>query len=165
MTGIVMLFAGLSSAYIVLRGVPQWESIVMPSVLWINTLILVASSATIEFSKRAIRDRAAGSMKSWLALTTLLGVAFLFGQLVAWQQLRSAGVYLPTNLHSGFFYVLTGAHGLHLLGGVIALGYVFRQALLNRYTPGQHESLKLAATYWHFLDGLWVYLVLMFLLA
>ena len=162
---IVMLFGGLSSAYIVLRGAPDWQNIEIPSVLWLNTAILLASSATIEAGRRSLRYGRLFAMKIWLVASGGFGVAFLIGQFAAWRQLVAAGVYLPTTLHSSFFYLLTALHGVHLLGGMIALAYVVTRALRNRITPAKGESLKLCATYWHFMDGLWVYLFILLALA
>lgn len=165
LTAVIMLFAGLSSAYIVLRGVPSWQNIELPSLLWPNTAILLLSSLAIELSRRAIRRNDIQSMKRWLAVGGLLGLAFLVGQLAAWRQLVNAGVYLPSTLQSSFFYILTGLHGLHLMGGIVALGIVLIMALRNRLSAFRHEPLKLCATYWHVLDGLWVYLFLLLLLS
>jgi len=165
LTAIIMLFAGLSSAYIVLRGVPSWQNIELPSMLWPNTAILLLSSLAIEFSKRAIRRSDLQSMKRWLGIGGILGLAFLAGQLAAWRQLVNAGVYLPSTLQSSFFYILTGLHGLHLLGGIVALGIVLVMALKNRLSAFRHEPLKLCATYWHVMDALWIYLFLMLLLT
>jgi cytochrome c oxidase subunit III len=165
LTAIIMLFAGLSSAYIVLRGVPTWQNIELPSMLWPNTAILLLSSVAIEISRRAIRRNDTGSMKRWLALGGVLGVAFLAGQLAAWRQLVNAGVYVPSTQQSGFFYILTGLHAVHLLGGVGALIYVLAIALKNRLTAFNYEPLKLCALYWHVMDGLWVYLFLLLLLT
>src|SRR5262249_29821658 len=154
-TAVIMLFAGLSSAYIVLRGVPAWQNIQLPSLLWPNTAVLILSSIAMEFSKRSARLNRLQVMKQWLAVSALLGLMFLAGQLAAWRQLVKAGVYLPSTLQSSFFYVMTGVHGVHLLGGVIALTYVLFQALKNRLTAFNYDSLKLCATYWHFMDGIW----------
>ena len=162
---IVMLFAGLSSAYIVLRGEPDWQSIAVPSILWLNTAILLASSATIEAARKSLQHGRIGAMKTWLLASAGFGFAFLAGQLYAWRLLVSAGVYLPSTMHSSFFYLLTGLHGIHLLGGVSAMGFVLVRALKNRITPGKDESLKLCATYWHFMDALWVYLFVLLVLA
>jgi cytochrome c oxidase subunit 3 len=161
---VIMLFAGLTSAYIVLRGVPSWQSIEVPSILWLNTAILLASSATIEAARRSLDHLRMEAVKSWLVTSAAFGLAFLFGQFVAWRQLVAAGVYLPSTLHSSFFYILTGLHGIHLVGGVLAMAYVLAKALRNRFTAGD-ESLKLCATYWHFMDGLWVYLFILLVLA
>ncbi len=160
-----MLFAGLSSAYIVLRGVPSWQNIQLPSLLWSNTAVLLLSSVAIELSRRAIRRSDLESMRRWLAVSGVLGLAFLVGQLAAWRQLVRAGVYLPSTLQSSFFYILTGLHGLHLLGGVVALGIVLVMAFKNRLSAFRYEPLKLCSTYWHVMDALWVWLFLLLLLS
>jgi len=164
-TAIIMLFAGLSSAYIVLRGMPTWQGIEMPSLLWPNTAILLMSSVAIELSRRSIRRNDPQSMKRWLGLGGLLGLAFLIGQVAAWKQLVNAGVYVPSTIQSGFFYILTGLHGLHLFGGVVALSVVMGMAMKNRLSAFSHEPLKLCAAYWHVMDGLWLYLFLLLLLS
>jgi cytochrome c oxidase subunit III len=165
LTAIIMLFAGLTSAYIVLRGVPSWQNIELPSLLWPNTAILVLSSVAIELSRRAIRRNDVRSMKRWLAVCGILGLAFIVGQLAAWRQLVNAGVYLPSTLQSGFFYILTGLHGLHLFGGIIAMTVVLVMAFRNRLNALRYEPLKLAATYWHVMDVLWIYLFSLMLLS
>jgi cytochrome c oxidase subunit III len=164
-TAVIMLFAGLSSAYIVLRGVPSWQNIELPSLLWPNTAVLLLSSLAVELSRRAIRRNDIQSMKRWLVVGGALGLTFLMGQVAAWRQLVNAGVYLPSTLQSSFFYILTGLHGLHLLGGIVALGIVLAMALQNGLTAVRYEPLKLCATYWHVLDALWVYLFLLLLLS
>jgi cytochrome c oxidase subunit III len=165
LTAILMLFAGLSSAYIVLRGMPAWQSIELPWMLWPNTAVLLMSSLAIELSRKAIRRGDVISMKRWLGIGGLLGLGFLVGQLAAWQQLVNEGVYLPSTLQSSFFYILTGLHGLHLLGGIVGLSVVLGWALKNRLTVSNYEPLRLIASYWHVMDGLWVYLFLMMLLS
>jgi len=164
LTAVIMLFAGLSSAYIVLRGVPAWQRIELPWLLWPNTAILLLSSVAIDISRRAVRRNDLQSMKRWLAAGGILGLVFLVGQLAAWRQLVDAGVYLPSTLQSGFFYILTGLHGLHLLGGVVALGLVLWKAVKDRLSAFNYEPLKLCALYWHVMDALWIYLFLLLLL-
>jgi len=164
LTAVIMLFAGLSSAYIVLRGVPAWQRIELPWLLWPNTAILLLSSVAIDISRRAVRRNDLQSMKRWLATGGVLGLAFLLGQLAAWRQLVDAGVYLPSTLQSSFFYILTGLHGLHLLGGIVALGLVLSKAIKDRLTAVDYEPLKLCALYWHVMDALWIYLFLLLLL-
>src|SRR5438445_2336190 len=165
LTAIIMLFAGLSSAYIVLRGVPSWQNIELPSLLWPNTAALILSSIAIELSRRAIRRNDVQSMKRWLAAGGVLGLSFLVGQLAAWRQLVRAGVYLPSTLQSSFFYILTGLHGVHLFGGIIALSLVLRMALKDRLSALHYEPLQLCATYWHVMDVLWIYLFTLLLLS
>jgi cytochrome c oxidase subunit 3 len=157
---VTMLFAGFTSAYIIHSSADTWRPLPMPRVLWFNTVLLLVSSVTIELARAAFRHRRAAALKGWLSITTLAGVGFLAGQLTAWRQLVHAGVYLPSNPHSSFFYILTGIHGLHLLGGVGALFYV-----LFRVWTGHNQrlrSLKLSALYWHFMDVLWIYLFVLF---
>jgi cytochrome c oxidase subunit III len=160
-----MLFAGLSSAYIVLRGVPTWQTIELPSLLWPNTAVLLLSSVAIDISRRAARRNDLQSMQRWLALCGVLGIAFLVGQVAAWRQLVNAGVYLPSTLQSSFFYILSGLHGLHLVGGVGALAFVLIKAARHRLTAFNYEPLKLCALYWHVMDALWIYLFLLLLLS
>lgn len=165
LTAIIMLFAGLSSAYIVLRGVPEWQNITVPSLVWANTLVLLASSVAIEFARLAIRKDHTAGVRQWLSVSGILGFSFLVGQLMVWRQLVKAGVYLSTTLHSSFFYLLTGAHALHLAGGLVGLIVVLTKAFTNKLTANNHEPLKVWALYWHFMDAVWLYCFLLLLLA
>lgn len=177
LAALTMLFFAMTSAYIVRRGLgPDWRAIPMPPVLLLNTALLLASSATMERSRRLLRsDRSAAGR--WLSATFLLGLAFLFGQWFAWRDLAGQGLYLSTNPHSSFFYLLTALHGCHVLGGVIALGYVAvgvwsnpgalvlstprGPALLLRSPESQVRWVEGTAIYWHFVDGLWLYLLVL----
>ena len=165
LTAVAMLFAGLSSAYIVLRGVPEWQNITMPRLVWANTLVLFASSVAIEFARASVRKNKTDGVKLWLSVSGILGLTFLVGQLAVWRQLVQAGVYLQTTLHSSFFYVLTGLHALHLAGGLIGLAVVLRKAFTNRLTADSHEPLQVWGMYWHFMDFVWIYCFLLLLLA
>ncbi|MGB6430655.1 MAG: cytochrome c oxidase subunit 3 [Candidatus Acidiferrales bacterium] len=169
MAAIVMFFMSLTSAYIVRKGLgTDWQATPIPPVLWLNTLVLLASSATIELARRknsgiaATNPRAAElreeRFSTWWTITIALGLLFLAGQLFAWRQLAAAGLFLRTNPSSSFFYVLTAAHGAHLIGGIFALFYVaFRNWKRSRIT--QETAADLAALYWHFMDGLWLFLL------
>jgi cytochrome c oxidase subunit 3 len=159
LAGIVMLFAGFTSAMVVRRGMAfDWVSIAIPHLLWVNTGVLLASSLTLELSRRALSRSAVISFIRWLAATVALGVFFLAGQLVVWRELAARGVYLATNPSSSFFYVLTAAHGVHLLGGVLALGYVVIHAGRMARGRERHTPLDVTAIYWHFMDVLWLYI-------
>ncbi len=164
LAAVVMFFAALTSAFIVRRGLSNdWITTRIPPVLWLNTALLLASSAVLELARRALK---AGKRESFNRLWTVgsaLGVLFLAGQYAAWLQLRAKGIYLATNPSSSFFYVLTAAHALHLIGGVVALLYVSVQAYRLRLGPGKRTAIDVSAVYWHFLDGLWVYLLVLFL--
>jgi len=165
LAAVTMLFAGLSSAYIVLHGLPQWQNITMPRIVWGNTLVLFASSISIEFARRAVHKNQIAMVRQWMAVSGILGLSFLAGQIVAWRQLVAAGVYLSTTIHSSFFYVLTGVHALHLMGGLVGLGVVLQKAFANKLTVENHESLKVCSLYWHFMDAVWIYCFLLLLLA
>src|SRR5437879_10220057 len=155
---ILMFFMALASAFIVLRrGSDLWVTVHLPRILWANTGVLLASSFTLESARqRLFLADAAGFRKFWL-VTTALGLLFVAGQLVAWRQLVAEGVYIASDQASSFFYIFTGAHGVHLLGGVAALLFV----LLRNFEKSQ-ISMSLAAEitsyYWHFMDGLWIFL-------
>jgi len=156
---ILMFFMALSSAYLVRRAsTTQWIPIHLPAILWVNTLILLGSSAAIERArKRLLIGDLPGFRSSWL-VTTGLGLAFLVGQLIAWRQLAAQGIYVATNQASGFFYIFTALHGLHLLGGVTALGYVSQRKIDAKKVPLTVVA-DVTSYYWHFMDGLWIFLL------
>lgn len=158
------MFAAFTSALIVRKGSSQdWQTFTLPSILYLNSLVLVVSSITLEMARRRIATYMGGLRNAsetpalWLYITLFLGLAFVAGQYVAWLQLRAQGLYLPTNPSSSFFYLLTAVHALHVLGGLGGLVYVIRKlnkSILQRY------QLVAAARYWHFMGILWLYLLL-----
>ena len=156
-----MLFGGFTSAYLVRRAGTDWQRISLPSILWFNTALLLSSSITLELGRACMRRWRTNAVRGWLLATTMLGLAFLVGQLFAWQQLAAQGVYVPTSPHSSFFYMLTGVHGVHLLGGVLALFFALSRVWRARWSPDEPNAVNLCATYWHFVDGLWLYLFLL----
>jgi cytochrome c oxidase subunit 3 len=163
---ITMSFAAFTSALFVRQGTNDWTHLVLPSLLYVNTLVLLASSATFELSRRSLTGGAlieyAGARKAlgWLAVTLVLGFAFCVGQYMVWQQLRAAGIYLATNPNSSFFYVLTVIHALHVLGGIIALVYLMGR-LVASHSTFRRSFFENTAIYWHFMGVLWVYLFLL----
>jgi cytochrome c oxidase subunit 3 len=152
---ILMFFMALISAWVVRRGFPNtdWQPVMRPRILWLNTLVLLASSATLVFSRHCHTSGRDSDHRYWWNITTILGVTFLAGQFVAWRQLLEAGLLLATNPASSFLYVFTAAHGLHVLGGIAALVVVAHR------TP-RHLTREIAtravALYWHFLGALWL---------
>ncbi len=146
MAAILMLFTGLTSAYVVRRGLdPQWQAIHMPALGWVGAAVLLISSIMLEIGRRSLLLAA-----RWFLSTWMLGMLFLICQLIVWRQLATAGLYLSTNSHSSFFYLLSALHGLHLLGGLAALTWLL-------WKPGR--STAVLALYWHFMGGLWIYLL------
>jgi cytochrome c oxidase subunit 3 len=156
---ILMFFMALASAYLVERTTSErWVPVHLPAILWVNTIILLASSATMERArKRLAQGDISGFRRLWL-ITTVLGLAFLAGQLVGWRQLVTQGIYVATNQGSSFFYIFTAVHGVHLLGGICALIYVY---LRNFESAKISVSLaaEVSSYYWHFMDGLWLFLL------
>jgi cytochrome c oxidase subunit III len=162
---ICMTFAALTSALIVRRGgAADWRHFTIPSILYFNTILLIASSVTLEISRRRVADFM-GRTKSnlttptrWLHLTLGLGLLFVIGQCIAWRELSAQGVYLASNPNSSFFYVLTAAHALHVLGGLGGLVRVIRK--LGNLSL-RRSTLDATSRYWHFMDVLWIYLLLL----
>jgi cytochrome c oxidase subunit III len=156
---ILMFFMALASAFLVRKGTSgDWVAVHIPALLWFNTAVLLLSSATLEMArKRLAKNDFVGFKNLWL-VTTILGLSFLIGQVVAWRQLNNQGIYLATNPASSFFYIFTGAHALHLIGGIVALIYVawrnFDAAKVTRSVAAEVTSY-----YWHFMDALWLFLL------
>ena len=161
--GIVMMFAAFTSAMVVRSGLSDdWRAIDWPRLLWLSTAVLLTSSFSIEKARRAMWREDTAGLQRWMAITAGLGVLFLTSQLIAWQQLAARGVFVATNPSSSFFYVLTAAHGVHLLGGLLTLGYVtLRVWRPSSYWPTRAAAVEAASLYWHFMDGLWVYLLVL----
>lgn len=164
---ITMFFMALSSAYIVRKGIgSDWQALAPPQILWLNTALLIISSVTLEAARRRLSRGDLAGFRNWWGFTTTLGLLFLGGQIIAWRQLAEAGIFLDTNPSSAFFYVFTATHGAHLLFGVAFLAAV----ALRRWQPKPnfaHSGLTrsiaadVAGVYWHFMDGLWVFLFLL----
>jgi cytochrome c oxidase subunit 3 len=153
-----MLFIGFTSAYIVRRASADWRPLRAPGLLWANTALLLASSATLETARRRLRSSDLRGAQVFVAATGLLGLLFVAGQVGAWRILGSQGVFLASNPHSSFFYMLTGIHAIHLLGGLIWFTAVAVRMRQMAYAPGT-DALGLVALFWHFLSALWVYLL------
>jgi len=158
LAGIIMFFMALTSSFLVRKGLGNdWVAFNFPRILWLNTLILLASSITIQIARRHLREDEKVAFKQWWSATTGLGILFLAGQFIAWRQLAGQGVFLVTNPSSSFFYVLTAAHGLHLFGGILALLYVSHRNW-QRSRISQATATDVASIYWHCMDGLWIFL-------
>lgn len=166
---VTMLFAAFTSAALVRRSGTDWAPIALPSILWLNTLLLAASSGLLEAGRWAARRGAPGRARAGVALAVALGLAFLVGQLTAWRSLANQGVYLPVSPHSSFFYILTGLHGLHLVAGLVVLLYMLTRLYRSSRMAGAGNSAACewdasagpGATFWHFLGVLWLYLFVM----
>lgn len=164
LVSVVMFFAGFTSAMVVRRGgAKDWKPVPMPDILWVNTSILAVSSVLAEKARRDLRngDRTRFSV-TW-SLATLVGCAFVAGQILLWRQLKDAGVYMAANASGAFFYVGTIAHAVHLAGGLGAMLYLCYRAWRLQLGPGRRTAVDVTTIYWHFLGVLWVYLLVLFL--
>ena len=164
MVSILMFFMALASAFLALHhGSKVWVAVQLPRILWLNTAVLIGSGFTVERARQRLSlGDVLGFRRLWFA-TTMMGFLFVGGQLVAWRQLAAQGVYIASNQASSFFYIFTGAHGVHLLGGVAALLFV----LLRNFEKSQIPvslAAEITSYYWHFMDALWIFLfVLLYL--
>jgi cytochrome c oxidase subunit 3 len=166
LAAILMMFTALTSAYIVRAASGNdWRPIAMPQILLLSTALIVVSSGTLEVARRKLKATLDASYIRWLLLTTALGIGFVGSQLLAWRQLVRQGVYVASNPHSSFFYLLTATHGVHLLGGLVALIYLLlrtRRTVRDEQAAAKRHAVADAVTlYWHFMDGLWIYLFLL----
>jgi cytochrome c oxidase subunit 3 len=163
LASITMTFAAFTSALVVRQGgASDWRHIILPPVLYLNTLLIIASSVTLEIARRRIatfmggvKDRSANPAR-WLYVTLFLGLLFVAGQTSAWLQLKAQGFGIATNVSYSFFYVLTVAHALHLLGG---LGGLVRVIGKLNHSVLKRSTLDATSRYWHFMGVLWVYLL------
>ena len=156
---ILMFFMALASAFLVRKGAStDWVSVRIPTLLWINTVVLLLSSATVELARNCLAKANLPGFKKYWSTSTGLGVLFLIGQVVAWKQLAGQGIYLASNPASSFFYIFTGAHALHLVGGVAALLYVSLRNF-DRANVTRAVAAEVTSYYWHFMDALWLFLL------
>jgi cytochrome c oxidase subunit III len=150
------LFALFISAYAMRMQLPDWRMVPMPRILWLNTAMLVLSSLALHGAKNAAGRGAMPELRLGLLAAGISALAFLSGQLLAWRQLTGEGYLLAANPANSFFYVLTGMHGLHLLGGLVALGRTTEKAWRETIAEPLRLSVELCATYWHFMLLVWL---------
>ncbi len=165
MISMTMMFAGLTSAYVVSRGREDWVSFELPSAFYLSTVLILLSSLSFVFAKRSLLSGDHSRSNVFLGLTLVLGLAFVFYQFNGFNQLIEAGLYTTgpeSNVASSFLYVITATHLLHIFAGIVVLIRVLVKNTQKRYTPEDHLGFSLAAIFWHFVDALWIYLFLFF---
>lgn len=160
MASMIMLFAALTSALLVSKGKGDWQLFTIPAIFWVNSAIILFSSVTMHFAVKSYRELKKKAYMNWLLATTLLGMVFLTGQLMGWQQLTAGGIRLSGNVSGSYVYVISGLHAAHVLGGVVMLLLTLLRSRRQLINPDRLGGLKLLATYWHFVDVLWIYLML-----
>lgn len=175
---IVMMFAGLTSAYMVRQAQGQWRHFQIPDVFWVSTLAILTSSVTFFLGIRAFKQRHMRRFRNLLIVTILLGISFMLLQtfgfyelisvpqalIIDGQQAGESVVLVSGNPSESFLFIIFGLHLLHILGGIVALTIVFLKAYSRRVKIYKSTGLEITATYWHFVDLLWIYLFLFFLL-
>ncbi len=159
LAGIVMMFAGLTSAYIVKRNLTNWISFDLPAIFWYSTAVIICSSLTLILSRHSFRERKMKQYKLRLAITLLLGIAFVGMQYIGFGQLWSKGITLTRNVSFSFLYIIVGLHALHVIAGVIALIIILIKAYSVRKKNYDPITIDMMNTYWHFVDILWIYLL------
>lgn len=162
--GIVMFFAAITSAYIVRKGEGNWLQYRIPPVFWVSTVVIFLSSLTLQLAYVFARKDKLVLLRAFLVATLLLGLGFLYTQFLGWQALVDRGVYLVGNPGGSFSYVITGLHAFHLLSGLVYLVVLLWQAARQNIHSKNLSLMEMGATYWHFLDGLWIYLFFFLLL-
>jgi cytochrome c oxidase subunit 3 len=163
MGSLIMMFAGLTSAFIVKSNQVGWKPVSLPNVFWVSTIVIVISSATIIAAQRAFKNRNLATYRLLMIVTLLLGVTFIGMQWQGFQALWAQQITFKGSGAGQFLYVIFGLHALHVAGGVIALLVMVTKAFFGRVKVYSSVPVEIAATYWHFVDLLWIYLLVFFL--
>jgi cytochrome c oxidase subunit 3 len=161
---VIMIFAALTSAYIVRQSDGNWMLFELPNLFLATTGIILVSSATMHWAYLSVKKDNLEAAKLAIALTTVLGISFLIGQYLAWGELVKNSVYLVGNPSGSFVYIISGLHGVHIVGGIIFLLIVFVSIFQLKVHSKNLLRIEMCATYWHFLGGLWLYLFVFLLL-
>ena len=160
---IIMMFAGLTSAYIVKSGQANWQEVKTPTTFWYSTAVLIISSITMQASLRAIKQKAMSQYRLLLLVTLVLGIVFVVLQWIGFNWLWSNGVHFEGAGEGQFLYIIFGLHALHVLGGIIALIVILAKQYFGKIRSYNITSAEVMSTYWHFVDVLWIYLLVFFI--
>ena len=158
LVSIIMLFASQTSAYLVRRAEGNWLEFEMPKIFWYSTGVLLVSSLIMQYAYFAAKKDQFKQLKIAISITFVLGLTFLWMQFEGWKQLVAMNVYFVGNPSGSFFYVFTGLHGFHIISGIIVLIYAWRAVFKQKVHSKNLRQIQICATYWHFLDLLWLYL-------
>ena len=154
-----MLFAAFTAALLVRRTGEDWTPLALPALVWFGLAAIVLSSGMLEGARQRLRSGELSSASRWLLGAGLLGMLFLAVQVATWRRLAAEGVFLPSNPRASFFYMLSAVHGLHIVGGLGALAFSWRRLGAGAYTAARHAGFIHASIFWHFVGGLWAYLL------
>jgi cytochrome c oxidase subunit 3 len=161
---IVMMFAGLTSAYIVKRNQANWVTFELPKIFWYSTAVMIASSLTLMQALKMFKEHQVLKYRSLVVTTLALGVLFVIMQVIGFKELWANGFTLTANVSFSFLYIIVGLHALHVLGGIVALVVLFLKAFSSRVKSYNSVPVEVVSTYWHFVDLLWVYLFIFLLM-
>ena len=157
---ILMMFAGLTSAYIVKRNQANWVTFDLPWLFWYSTVTIIASSGTVYLALKAFKQRQMARYRKMMGSTVILGVLFIVLQTLGFQQLWAKGITLQANVSYSFLYVIVGLHAVHVISGVVALLVIFAKGFSTKTRRYDSLPVELVSTYWHFVDILWIYLLI-----
>lgn len=157
---LLMMFAGLTSAYIVKRNLANWQTFDLPQLFWYSTVVILLSSVMMYLAKKAYVQREMKKYRSLLLATLILGVLFIVFQLLGFRQLYAQDITLTKNVSFSFMFVIVGLHAAHVIGGVIALIVLYAKAFSKKTRIYNSVPVELVSTYWHFVDVLWIYLLI-----
>jgi cytochrome c oxidase subunit III len=161
-----VVFVSFTAAFFMRRSIAtDWTSTPKPHILWLTTALLLISSYLVQRARKAIRSGDRNAFNWWWTAATVLGFLFLGGQWLAWSQLKDEGLYIASNPSTSFFYMLTATHAAHVVGALAALVYVDLHALWFRLGPAKRTIVDVSAIFWHFLDVLWICLMVLFYTA
>lgn len=161
---IVMMFAGFTSAYIVKRNQANWFSFQIPMILWYSTAVILISSITIWLAEKKFKNREMAEYRKLLTITFLLGILFIALQIIGFYTLHKSGLTLQKNVSISFLYILIGVHAIHVIGGIVALIVMFAKAFSSKMRSYDVVPVEVMSTYWHFVDFLWIYLLIFLLM-
>jgi len=166
MASITMMFAALTSAYLVRRPAGNWYEFKLPVQFFVSTIIIIASSITMEWAYKNLKKQNQRNYNYGIVLTFGLGILFLVSQILSWKALVASGITIDLSVSGSFLYALSGIHAVHVIGGIAAIMVCVANAFLNSFTVSSMRLLKvdLVRQYWHFVDILWIYLLLFLIL-
>lgn len=160
---IIMMFAGLTSAYVVKREQPGWTTFSIPRAFWYSTAVILLSSLTVQMALKSFKEREFLRYRNLITVTALLGILFVLLQWMGFRQIWDSGITLKGSGGGQFLFIIAGLHALHVLAGVVALIVMFLRAFGSKIRSYNSVPVELMSTYWHFVDLLWIYLLIFFI--
>ena len=166
MASMVMMFAGLTSAFIVKSNLTGWRTIQLPQIFWISTAIILVSSVTIQMAVKAFKSSDLNKYRVLMIATFILGIVFVVSQIYGFGQLWDQNIRFKGSSGAGqFFYAITGLHALHVIGGIVALIVMVVTSVFKKPKLENAVSIEVMSMYWHFVDLLWLYLLVFFIIV